>query len=273
MPAHCESLESRTFLSISSTDGILTIVGSRRSNLISIQFTAPALLNVRENDTVRIFSAPTLRRIVIRGGAGADNIFCPAVPVPLTVTAGGGNDTITGGAANDRLFGEAGDDQLVGNLGGDVISGGAGADAALYDNRIRPLVITVGDGRANDGELFDTDPFTPQVSERDDVRGDVEIVVGGDADDFIAGDALANTIFGGLGDDTLRGGRGNDVLVGEAGSDLLLGDDGNDVFMAGDDSGSDTLNGGRGFDIAHRDVIVDRLFKIEFVSDPQPFIL
>jgi Ca2+-binding RTX toxin-like protein len=268
MPTQFEPLEPRTHLSISSAGGVLTIVGSRRSNLITIQFTAPALLNVRENDTLRIFSAPSLRRIVIRGAAGADRIDCAGVPVPLTVTAGNGNDTLNGGEANDRLFGEAGDDQIVGNLGGDAISGGAGSDATLFDDRRRPLVITVGDGRANDGETL-TDSLGRLVSEGDDVRGDVEIIVGGSDDDFIAGDALANTLFGGDGDDTLRGGRGNDVLVGEIGSDLLLGDDGNDVFMAGEGSGVDTLNGGRGFDIAQRDILVDRLFKIEFTSDVQ----
>lgn len=47
------------------------------------------------------------------------------------------------------------------------------------------------------------------------------------------GNALANTLMGGAGNDYLYGGAGNDTLIGGAGNDYLRGDAGNDVMIGG----------------------------------------
>jgi Ca2+-binding RTX toxin-like protein len=47
----------------------------------------------------------------------------------------------------------------------------------------------------------------------------IENVLGGNGDDSILGDSLANVLEGGLGNDTLDGGAGNDTLIGGAGTD------------------------------------------------------
>nr|WP_176649635.1 hypothetical protein [Duganella sp. SG902] len=60
------------------------------------------------------------------------------------------------------------------------------------------------------------------------------------------GNALANSLTGGGGNDALNGLAGNDTLTGNAGNDKLLGGDGNDVLAGGD--GNDTLTGGNGAD-------------------------
>jgi subtilisin-like proprotein convertase family protein len=92
----------------------------------------------------------------------------------------------------------------------------------------------------------------------------IERAIGGDGDDTIGGNALANEIagwrgadrlFGRIGDDQLLGGSGPDHLAGGAGDDLLQGNLGNDVLTGGpgDDElvgglGRDTLTGGPGQD-------------------------
>lgn len=110
----------------------------------------------------------------------------------------------------------------------------------------------------------------------------IEIAVGGNGDDDIAGNALDNRLYGsagsdtiaglggadsvrgnegpdridgGTGDDTVAGGRGADTVSGNAGDDRLGGNAGEDVLLgyAGDDAlrgggGDDYVAGGYGAD-------------------------
>ena len=125
----------------------------------------------------------------------------------------------------------------------------------LYDTRTTPVVVSI-DGVANDG----------MAGENDDVRGDVEGVTGGMADDSITGSAGAEKLEGGPGADVVNGGDGNDIVMGGTGDDQLNGsapglpgagkrpvrqaglapitDD--DILDGGD--GNDTLDGGPGAD-------------------------
>uniref|UniRef100_B0SYK1 Hemolysin-type calcium-binding region n=1 Tax=Caulobacter sp. (strain K31) TaxID=366602 RepID=B0SYK1_CAUSK len=66
----------------------------------------------------------------------------------------------------------------------------------------------------------------------------IENAIGGEADDIVTGNGLANKILGG---------GGNDNLSGELGADVLLGGDGSDSLDGG--LGNDTLDGGRNFDV------------------------
>jgi serralysin len=68
----------------------------------------------------------------------------------------------------------------------------------------------------------------------------IENAIGGAGNDTITGNALANVLqggdgndqlFGGAGNDTLQGGAGNDTLQGGAGTDNLWGGAGADVFV------------------------------------------
>ncbi len=74
----------------------------------------------------------------------------------------------------------------------------------------------------------------------------IENLDGGDYDDRLSGNALANRIGGRDGDDLLRGLDGSDRLVGGLGDDSLSGGAGGDKLLAG--AGDDTLNGGKGGD-------------------------
>lgn len=179
------------------------------------------------------------------------------------ITGGDGDDNISGGvgaasctADIDVLTGGAGNDSFkMGAIGdcGDEIVGGAGTDTVDYQYRTAALTITV-DGAANDGI----------ASEADNIKTDVEVIVGGSAGDTITGGSGNETIHGGAGADIISGGNGNDTLIGNAGDDTLNGGAGDDLFEAeGNDSvfvnsstvttddkgaGADLMNGGGGTD-------------------------
>ena len=65
-----------------------------------------------------------------------------------------------------------------------------------------------------------------------------DIVIGGNALDFISTSD---------GDDIIIGNRGDDLIDGGAGSDIIQGRDGDDIIIGG--KGSDLLSGGEGEDI------------------------
>jgi len=176
----------------------------------------------------------------LTGGTADDTLTCAATACVLigglgadTLTGGAGNDTISGGAGNDVIDGGDGDDVLNGDAdddtfdegsadnGSDIINGGAGIDEVDYSARTAALTVTMDGAAADDG----------LSGEADNVKGDVENILGGTAADTITGNALANTITGGAGDDVLTGGAGDDTF---------------DEGAA--DSGSDTFNGGLGTD-------------------------
>lgn len=157
----------------------------------------------------------------VTGGSADDTIIGDAY---ANVLSGGlGDDTLAGGAGADTLNGGAGDDVLdAGSVDedADIFIGGAGSDTVTYGARASDLVITI-DGAANDGA----------PGENDNVKTDVEVVLGGGGVDNITGSASANILTGGPGDDVLYGGAGDDVF-----------DEG--TF----NSGADTFNGGAGTD-------------------------
>jgi Ca2+-binding RTX toxin-like protein len=263
MPSYIQSLEPRTLLAATVSDGLLTITPDRRSNAIVVRATdTSTTLEVRDNGTIRMFGPGSVRRVLIRGGSLGDVVNCTRCPVPVTVFGGRGADIIVGGDANDLLFGGPGDDRLRGGPGGDVLSGEEGSDTVPYDDRFRRIIVTIGDGIAKDGEID-----LQGGSERDDVRGDVEIVIGGPANDRLFGGSGSVTLFGGEGNDLLVGGPGADVLVGDLGSDTLNGAAGNDIILANDRITRDLIIGGPGFDIAIRERQVDDLTGVEFIED------
>ena len=139
---------------------------------------------------------------------------------PLTVYGGLGDDTLTGGDGNDTFYGDLGNDTMNGgtlNSDGDVYNGGAGTDTVTYAARTNPVTITVGAGAA-DGET---------ATETDDIKADVEIVVGGSGADTFTGWTGDQTFYGGAGNDTFdmgllaSTGAGNDTVYGEAGTDTV----------------------------------------------------
>ena len=206
-------------------------------------------------------------RDILDGGTGEDNI-----------EGEGGNDNLEGGDGSDiRLNGDAGSDTIQGNDGedtidggadedtviagpeNDVVNGGAGAaDRIRYDepNRGGPVVVDLATGTSGkDGGPGET---------TEDALG-FERVTGTASGDTIIGDAQANQLNAGGGDDLLLGAGGSDVLRGGDGLDtvsyaergpgapvvvLLDGAAGDGAAGENDDVGADVENavGGAGGD-------------------------
>jgi Ca2+-binding RTX toxin-like protein len=187
---------------------------------------------------------------------------------PSTIHAGDGDDVIRGKGGDDVLLGDDGADVLIGGPGDDASHGGDGPDTleSYYggygvDGGIDPSDTAGSDllfgGAANDSVSYEarTDPLTITVDgvaddgapgENDDIRLDVEVVQGSEADDAISGNDGPNVLIGGGGDDVIRGGGGDDDIGGAEGSDLVLGNEGADRVAGGGED--DVVHGGPGHD-------------------------
>jgi Ca2+-binding RTX toxin-like protein len=169
--------------------------------------------------------------------------------VPTSALYGlGGNDVLRGGWSYDTtLFGGDGADTLVANPdadGREDFRGGNGRDTVTYARS--PYAVRVSlDGVPNDG--WKPEPDYP--GEQDNVRPDVERIVGSRFADTMSGSTGFNTLDGGPGADTIRGGAGHDRLMGGASSDLILGGTGYDTLTGG--AGNDVLKGESDADILY----------------------
>ena len=143
---------------------------------------------------------------VVSGGGGAD-VLSGGNGGADEVHGGDGDDSLSGGLAGgaDVLSGENGDDFLARAWGGIPypadLSGGAGADTVSYSSSFGAVNVTL-DGVANDGES----------GVNDNVRADVEHLIGSRGDDTLVGNAAANVLDGREGADLLVGGDGSDTV-------------------------------------------------------------
>ncbi|MGY4178389.1 Ca2+-binding RTX toxin-like protein [Bradyrhizobium sp. USDA 4518] len=78
--------------------------------------------------------------------------------------------------------------------------------------------------------------------------------------DILHGNATANYLVGGIGNDSIFGHGGNDAMWGDGGNDSLDGGDGNDELFGG--PGNDIMTGGTGNDIFHVDSIGDTVVEL-----------
>lgn len=139
-----------------------------------------------------------------------------------------GNDSVNGNGGNDTLYGNVGKDTIIGGAGQDYIDGGEGSDTASYVSARSGVVANLADRSAN----------------TNDASGDyyvsVEHLIGTNYGDRLYGDAAANGLSGGNGNDSIVGAGGNDAIYGAAGADRLWGQTGADRFLfktVGDSSG------------------------------------
>ncbi|MBB4438512.1 Ca2+-binding RTX toxin-like protein [Rhizobium esperanzae] len=169
-------------------------------------------------DTVRtILAAYTL-------GANVENLTY----IGTAAFVGTGNslaNTITGGVGNDTLNGAA---------GADILIGGAGSDTYIVDD----LADVVTEGVNEGTDLIRTMLSSYALTSIANVENLAFIGTG----DFIGtGNALANTIIGGAGNDLLDGGTGNDTLNGGAGNDIYVVDSAGDVINEAVNAGTDEI--------------------------------
>ena len=203
----------------------------------------------------------------VLGGAGVDVLVLTGFAPSSSGTPGSGEApdpvTLDGGEGDDLL-------DASGRRTGDSLIGGAGFDTVSYLERsaTTPVRVTL-DNVANDGRQ--------SPAELDDVRDDVEQLVGTPGADTLIGNSNPQSIDGGPGVDSLDGAGGVDFLSfasrassitadlgtrttsdgdtplngfenlrGGGGSDQLLGDDGANRIEGG--AGDDNLDGRLGVD-------------------------
>ncbi|TAX54173.1 rhizobiocin [Rhizobium leguminosarum] len=133
-----------------------------------------------------------------------------------TITGGAGNDLLDGGAGNDALDGGGGNDIYVVDSAGDVIKEAVGAGT----DEIRTVLAAY-----SIAALVNVENLTYT----------------GSANFTGTGNAFANTITGGGGNDLLNGGGGADTLIAGAGSDIYIVDNAGDLVTEAANEGTDTV--------------------------------
>ena len=180
----------------------------------------------------------------------------------------GGHDYLDGREGDDLLFGGYGFDDLHGGPGADLLSGGPDNDVVWYDLseagvviRLHSVLETGGKGGDAEGDIFVATKFYGYVVP------DVEVIVGSEHDDVLAGDLRDNVLWGEGGNDLLYGGPegGNDWLIGGDGNDKIYGGIGYDVLRGG--AGDDLLKGGPDNDFLEN-TVVEYVYNEENPGEP-----
>jgi Ca2+-binding RTX toxin-like protein len=209
-----------------------------------------AIKGTRDGDEITVTSAGVLVNDSLREYSGAD------IARGFSLNGGEGDDTITGGTGPDSLLGGGGNDTLVGT-GDDTFDGGKGIDTLdLSGSQIAMAIDIQGSGTFTGVNITTRENgfLTAELLEGTELTGvakGIENIVATSYNDFVMGNALANVLHGGDGDDMISAKSTTDAAV-----DQLFGDNGNDELFAG--GGNDVLTGGEGddkfvFDPADRD--------------------
>jgi Ca2+-binding RTX toxin-like protein len=198
-------------------------------------------------------SAPTNVVGDLYTGTGGNDVF-NGTPGRDVADGGGGNDILNGGLGPDILRGGVGNDQLNGGEGDDLLEGGAGADRLdggagvdwmiggtgddvyIVDNALDVVQEAAGQGR----DRIETTLSTYDLSALglEDVE---DLTFTGTGPFQGTGNALANTIRGGAGNDIIDGRGGADTMIGGAGDDIYFANVAGDVITEAAGGGFDTI--------------------------------
>lgn len=218
----------------------------------------------------------------LAGGSGNDTYFVNSSTDIVIEDAGKGRDTVlstastamtanveililqaddlagTGTSANDLIISEASRNLLLGGDGNDTLhafdsdtlAGGLGNDHYHLNTDDGSQVIEL------EGEGTDTLYLTFSENGTWLLQDHLEnVVLQGDAEGQLVGNALDNRLTGNGGNNTLNGGDGNDLLRADGkneyfiNNNLLDGGDGNDTLYG--NAGDDSLLGGAGNDVIY----------------------
>jgi Ca2+-binding RTX toxin-like protein len=178
-------------------------------------------------------------------GSAANNTLFIFTNGADSISGGGGNDALDGGLGDDTLMGGPGNDRLIGGPGpvapttdADTLIGGGGIDTADYSvtSVVNPFSRSSAVNVSLNNVNNDGGP-----GEADNVRTDVENVIGTNLADTLTGSAANNRLDGRGGGDRLVGLLGSDKLFGGSGPDTLNSRDGvADADTCG--IGTDTAN-------------------------------
>jgi len=186
--------------------------------------------------------------------------WAPAVPIPVAVVPGAGDDTVLTANGPDLIEASPGDDTVRTAKGNDVFRGGTVPDGA------DDVDLGIGLDKLDYGERSGDVRIDPNGLADDGAPGEgdnlaaVGNVVSGAGNDTLVGASqpgtawYENSLSGGAGNDTISGGAGSDQIAGGPGDDLMLGGAGDDVigdpasYGGNGPSGDDVASGGEGKD-------------------------
>ncbi|HUR86648.1 MAG TPA: MopE-related protein [Solirubrobacteraceae bacterium] len=228
------------------------------------------------SDTVTYSDRGALETVFV----SLDNVADDGRPLPLPAEGDDVRtsiDNVIGGAGPDTISGSATVNRLGGAGGADIIFGGADAADTLVGGPDRD-VLTYADVPAGTNVTINVSGSGTPPAGTDDAS-EFEVLIGGDGNDTITGNTLANALSGGPGADTVTyldrisqpvavsldgidndgaagetdnvvsmenviGGGGGDTLRGNQGDNTLTGRGGDDLLVGG--RGNDGLDGGPG---------------------------
>jgi Ca2+-binding RTX toxin-like protein len=229
-----EAIESRTLLSATLVDGLLTIEGTGG------------------DDVIALVAGAVNGQVIVNGpDIDADTVFSGVTGI--TINALAGNDTVTVGAniknasnrkINVTINGGDDDDTISGGSGNDLIDGGAGIDTIDYSAATKGVDVRLDLNKAGRDGLGGRDT----LSHFENVIGSAfnDSIRGDDNDNGIDAGAGNNTVRGGGGDDSITTHDGNDIIIDTAGINTIDAGGGNNRVTTG--AGDDTITTGAGND-------------------------
>lgn len=149
----------------------------------------------------------------------------------------GGNDRLLGGPGRDWLFGGAGKDRLDAGGGANSLEGGLGNDTYVWRSDIDLLGEETGYSQG--GGIDTVEAWATHTLARNyevlRLQGTADLDgYGNAAPEVLVGNAGANLLSGGWGEDRIVGKGGDDVIIGGPRPDELVGDGGRDTFVYAD---------------------------------------
>ncbi|MBB2793684.1 UNVERIFIED_ORG: serralysin [Rhizobium pisi] len=217
-----------------------TITGGAGSDTLDGGAGADSLIGGAGNDTYIVDNGGD---VVTEGlNEGGDLIKTTLSSYDLTINAnvenltfiGTGDFTGTGNSLANMITGGAGNDLLDGGAGNDRLAGGGGDDVYIVDSASDVITELVSAGT----DEIQTTLATYSIAALVNVEN---LTYTGSANFTGTGNALANIITGGGGNDMLNGGAGADTLIGGAGNDTYIVDNAGDIITEAADAGTDTV--------------------------------
>ena len=172
----------------------VTLVGTDSADTLKVTTDGSNISTIRNGKTLQTVGIASVKSLTVTGKAGDDVITIdPAVTLNVVVDGGDGNDKITGGGGADSLSGGASKDSIYGGNGNDRLNGNGGNDRLF------------GESGADRLYGYDGNDYLDGGSSNDRLQGDagIDTFYGQGGDDFIyAKDSVAESIFGGSGNDS-----------------------------------------------------------------------
>ena len=159
---------------------------------------------VTENDADPVSGGIDLVNVIFNGS------YTLAANVENLRLQGAGAANGTGNSLDNLIYAGTGNNLIDGAGGNDTLSYLYAFAGIAVDLRVLTLQFTGGSGS--------------------DTLANIEHLEGSNFADSLTGDALANRLFGLLGNDALTGGDGADTLDGGGGNDTMYGGTGNDTY-------------------------------------------